>query len=814
MGKNYGHFSDDGKEFIITDPRTPLPWFNYMWNGRYAGLISHTSGGFSYIDSPRDNRLTRMRYNCLPWDQPGRYVYLRDAETGGFWSLSWAPTTSVQYDRYLCRHGLGYTTIETEVDGIESEITYFVPREINAEVWLVKLKNKSSRPRRLDVFSYAELMLGNALNDLINQPNDKHFSDVSFDSELNVLSATRRYWVTNKGASVVQPNQSWPCFLLFGTSLNVKGFDGSRDRFIGNWRSESNPAAVGNGACFNTEITAGDPCAALQCELALEAGTVAEFTVYMALVDKPNLDSNDRLNPGMPVYKEARELARQFRDLGFVHQHLDEVHRYWIEYLSHVRVETPDLEFNTMLNVWNRYQTAVTFDMNRNSGYYHGGLLFGTGIRDQMQDLWGPVIAEPKRVRARILEVASYQFSDGSTLHNYFRLTDTGEKTGHSDTPLWLPFGINNYLKETGDFSVLDEVVRFYDKGSARIIDHYAKAIDYTIKNLTRRNLPKFGPGDWNDTLDYVGRKGNGETIWGAGFLCFVLVEAQKLMSHLGKRKKQSFYKSVYDRIAAAVNKYAWDGKWYVRGFKDDGNPIGSKKNKEGKIFTNAQSWLVISGIAPAERALLSMESVKKHLDTPKGVMILAPAYMKVDRTIGLATRCVPGKKENGAIFNHASSWAVLAELVLKHGNRAYEIYRRMLPPVVGQDQDVYRTEPYVYSEYVTSPSHPTYGEASHSWLTGSAVWMLRNAYDRILGVRPELDGLVIDPCVPSAWREFSFTRTLRGAVVELHAENPNGSEHGVEFIEVNGERREEGFIPYDDPAWKKKLMRVRVRMK
>ncbi|MGE5316215.1 MAG: GH36-type glycosyl hydrolase domain-containing protein [Acidobacteriota bacterium] len=805
----YGHFSPDHREFIITNPMTPAPWVNYMWNHRgYCGLVSHCGGGYSYFLSPRDNRLTRFRYNALPWDQPGRYIYLRDKASGRYWSLSWAPTMNVKYDFYECRHGQGYTTIVTEVDGLRATVTYFVPRNDDAEIWMVALENKSATRRMLDVFSYAELLMGNALNDLINQCNDKHFSDISFNAETGALFCTRRYWMNNRGVSVNQPNQSWPYFLIFGSSLPIRKFDGSKDTFIGRWRSDANPEAIERGECFNTEITAGDPCAALQSELTLHPGESVSFTTVMGIVAKPSLNSNDRLTPKMKKpFNEAKKLLEKFRSVETCQAELEKVKAYWTEHLDSFQVATPDENFNAMINVWNRYQTAVTFDMARNAGYYHGGLLFGTGIRDQMQDMWGPLLAEPKRVKDRIKEVASYQFSDGSTLHNFFRLNRYGEKTGHSDTPQWLPVGVMMYLKETADFQFLKETVPFYDKGSATIEEHVTRALDYVISQLTKRNLPKFGPGDWNDTLDYVGRGGKGETVWGAGFLCYNLKEAVALFNHLGKKAAAKKYSQWYDKVAAAVNKYAWDGEWYVRGFKDNGEVIGSKKCKEGKIFIEPQPWAILSGIAPEDRAQKLLASVKKHLDTAKGVKILHPAFTKVDTSVGLATRCVPGKKENAAVFNHASSWLVMAELMRGNGDRAWEVYKRMLPPNVGADSDVYTTEPYVYSEYVTSPDHETFGQASHSWLTGSAVWMYRNATDWLVGLRPTYEGLLVDPCVPSEWKEFSAVRSFRGAVYAVTFENPDGVNKGVKELWVDGTQIEGRILPMGNKAYQVRVV-------
>ncbi len=774
----YGHFSDDGREFVITDPRTPAPWINYSWNDGYAALVSHTGGGFSFYVDPRDNRILRQRYNGLPWDRPGRYLYVRDRASGAVHSLTWCPTETLDYDFYECRHGQGYTTITTERGGIRGAVTYFVPRTDPAELWQIELTNTGAETRELDLFSYAELILGNALNDLINQPNDKHFSDVQFDAELQALMATRHYWVTNRGVSVAQPNQAWPYVLAVGfVGAEVASFDGGREAFIGRWRSESNPIGIEKGKLSGSEITHGDPCAALHTAVTLAPGETKKLTVILAMVPKET------------AQESARELLATYRADGAVESALEEVRRYWTSHLDTLQVETPDEILNVMLNVWLRYQTAVTFDMARNAGYYHGGLLFGTGIRDQMQDLWGDaLLAEPNRVRERIIEVLGYQFADGSTLHNFFRIVKAGEKTGHSDTPLWVPFGIMCYLRETGDLAFLDQTVKFYDGGEGTVREHLARAFDYVLSELTERGLPKFGPGDWNDTLDYVGRGGKGETMWGAGFLAAQLRDAVELFRFIGDQSRADGYQSAYDRLAATVNELCWDGDWYVRGFKDSGDVIGSAQNTEGRIFINAQSWMVISGIAPEARGTRALESVAEHLDTDKGPQLLGPAYRTVDPTIGLATRCVPGKKENGAIFNHAAAWLVLAEWVAGNGDRAWSLQRRMLPPVVGQDADRYLTEPYVTSEYVTSPEHPTFGEASHSWLTGSGVWTYRNCLDWLLGMRPTYDGLLLDPCLPSDWPGFKATRRFRGGTYQIEVTNPNStSGRGLVSLTLDG---------------------------
>jgi cellobiose phosphorylase len=780
----YGHFSANDREFVITDPRSPRPWFNYIWNEHYAGLVSHTGGGFSFLDSPRDNRITRMRYNCLPWDRPGRYVLVKDSETARYWSLSWAPTIQLQYDFYECRHGQGYTHILTEIEGIRGKITYFVPLDTNAEIWWVTLTNKTDRARQLEIYSFTELLMGNALNDLINQPNDKHFPEVYFDAEHQALVATRRYWVLNKKVSVAQPNLSWGQRVYFSQTLPVKGFDGSLDRFIGRWRSEANPEAVEMGVMGNSEITAGDPVAALQSKLELAPGERRSFAVILAVAPKES--------------EQPFQLLQwdSLRDLDAIQQRFQQLQQKWDGYLSTVQAKTPDADFNRMLNVWNPYQAAVTFDMARNAGYYHGGLLFGTGMRDRFQDILGGVMAEPERVRSRLLDALRFQFQDGSTLHNFFKLTETGEKTNHSDTPLWIPFGIVEYLKETADFSLLDEEVNYYDAGSGSVYEHVLKALDYAIANLSERGLPKIANGDWNDTLDHVGPRGQGETVWGAFFLGYVLQKTFELLEYRGDglqpakgdRKLLQHYRQVYEQLRRATNDLCWDGEWYVRAFRDNGKPIGCSAHEQGRIFLNAQSWAVISGLAPPERAAQALASCQQYLATPYGMQICWPSYTEVEDDVGLISRCVPGKKENGAVFNHASSWFVLASILNGDVEFAYEIYRRMMPLRDNRDRDRYEVEPYVYAEYVTSPDHSTEGQGSHTWLTGTAVWMLRIGIDCILGFRPTLTHMIIDPHIPTSWPEYRAVRKYRGKEIRLHVLNPDSRNSGVQQMRVNGQ--------------------------
>jgi cellobiose phosphorylase len=780
IANQYGYYTEDNREFVITDPRTPRPWFNYMWNSQYAGLISHTGGGFSFLESPRDNRISRMRYNCLPWDRPGRYVMVKDTATGKYWSLSWSPTINLDYDFYECRHGQGYTKITTEINGIRGEITYFVPTDTNAEIWRVKLTELSGQARDLEVYSFLELLMGNALNDQINQPNDKHFTDIHFDKDLQALVATRRYWVLNKGVSVKQPNIDWKYQIYFSQSLPIAGFDSSLDTFIGRWRSEANPVAVETGVMQNTEITAGDPVVALQSKIALAANGSVDFAVVLEIVPKEIPSTS--LVKGGEIVKVADSKFLQLK-------------QKWDQHLSCVQVQTPDEAFNAMLNVWNQYQAAVTFDMARNSGYYHGGLLFGTGMRDRFQDILGVVMVDPARVRERLIKALNFQFKDGSTLHNYFVLTNTGERTNHSDTPLWIPFGIVEYLKETGDFSILDEVVPYHDESSGTVYEHLVRALDFAIANTGEKGMPRIFTGDWNDTLDHVGSQGKGETTWGAFFLGYVLNKSLPVCEHQGDRKSLEKFQNFYEHLRQVTNDICWDGDWYLRAFRDNGEPIGVSTATQGKIFLNAQSWAVISELAPKDRADKAMASSREHLATPFGMQIVAPSFTEIDDTVGLISRCVPGKKENGAVFNHASAWFVLASLLNGDTEFGWEIYRRMMPINSSQATDAkcdrFETEPYVYPEYVTSPDHETQGQASHSWLTGTAVWMLRIGLDYILGFQPTFTGMIIDPKIPADWSGFKAKRKFRGKVLSLTVVNHSDAKQ----MTVNGQVVEGNFI-------------------
>ncbi|NUP89605.1 MAG: glycosyl transferase family 36 [Candidatus Sumerlaeia bacterium] len=781
----YGRFDDAGRRYVITDPRTPRPWVNYATNGRYSRLISHAGGGFSYHISPREGRVTRWRYNALPQDRPGHYLYIRHRDTGEIWNPTWQPC-GVLPESWECSHEFNRTRWTAEHRGVRVEKTVFVDLEDDVELWLVRITNTASRQAGLDLFAWVELLLGHALNDLINQPNDKHFSDVHLDRASGALVATRRYWVRARGATVAQENADWDRVVWFASSLPVSHFEGSLDAFIGPWRSESNPIAVERNRLGDTEITAGDPCAALQMPLDLAAGQEAEFAIQLGVAPKQDWRQT------------VPEKVARFRDIANVRASLEAVRTDAEDYLSGVQVATPDADLNRMANLWHQAQARVTFLHGRDAGYYHGGLLFGRGFRDSCQDLLGPLLTRPQWVRQRLLEMAARQWADGHCYHLYFPGTNTGEDAGHSDTPLWLPLAVVEYVRETADTAVLGEQVGFVEPEAAPapLLEHVFRALDYVFeKKRSPRGLALFGPGDWNDPLDHCGRGGKGETVWGSMALAYGLRLVAEMLDWLGDARVQGV-RARFEEMRRVINEHCWDGAWYLRGTNDLGEKIGSRECREGRIYLNTQSWAVMSGVAPEDRARQAMASAWEQLMTPKGPQILKPSYTGVNPNIGLITRCVPGKKENGAVFNHPVSWSILAAAMLGDGARAHDIYRRALPfnPVV--DIDRYEVEPYVQAEYVTSPDHPTFGQASHSWLTGSAVWLLRDAIDWICGVRPAFGGLLVDPCVPPSWERWTVTRRFRGAVYEIAISNPRGLSRGQVRLTLDGAPVEGNLLP------------------
>ena len=771
MGK-YGQFSPDGTEFLIDQLDTPAPWINYLSNGRYTALMSANAGGYSFYMCPKDGRITRWYYNSLPADRPGRYLYLRDQDDGRYWTVSWQPCAA-DLKCYRAAHGLGYTRLECRYGGIEAATTYFVPRDDDLEVWYTRLTNRSRRVRRLRVYPSVEWCLGHALIDLINKPNDQHFNRVHLDKRRQILSATKTYWVTASTSGAVQENKAWDRWAFMSSSLPITGFAADREAFVGPYRDASNPVAVERGRLDSTPLSAGNAVGVLEHRVRLRPGESIEFAVVVGVCAKDAF-------PGA-----ASRLAKKYRDMGHVQRQLDTVKQYWRGYCGAAEVHTPSKALNRFINRWNPYQAKTTFILSRSASYYHWGVTRGMGFRDSAQDTLGPVIAEPGLVRERLLTLAAQQFSDGRCLHLFHPLSGEGEYTGHSDDPMWLIHATTMYLRETGDVSILKARAPYQDGGTGPLLEHLDRGLRLTLRRVGPRGIPTFGKGDWNDTLDFVGGTGQGESVWAGMFLVVALDCMAEIYGHIGQARRASALAKRRARLVRDLNRRCWDGQWYIRAMCADGRALGSRACKEGRIYLNPQTWSVISGVARGRRAQTAMDSVARHLDTAYGPKLLAPAYHEIDPNIGLITRCVWGKKENAAIFCHTVTWTVMAECLLGRGDRAMDLYERSLPGAI--DADTCQIEPYVYAQYITSDEHEQFGRGSHAWLSGTAAWMWRVVLDYLLGLRPTLAGLVVDPCIPSRWRAYRLTRRFRGAEYHIHVRNPNRVCKGVRRVQVDG---------------------------
>jgi cellobiose phosphorylase len=768
---NYGHFSHDGREYLIDNVATPAPWINYIYNGRYFATLSANGGGISYFKSPLHGRVTRYRINDVPPDRPGKYIYVKDCDSGSLWSLTWQPVGR-DAGAYRAAHGFGYSRVEAEVEGLVSSVLFLVPPDDDREIWRARLSNASGRPRRLSVVGYVEFALGHALIDLINQCDDQHFNRVHFDRARNALFATKTYWVTESRGTQQQENKEWDQWAFFTVNAPVAAFETLRERFIGPYRNETNPLALEAARLGSRDTDFGNAVGALQVEIDLAPGETRDLIYSLGVIPKESFEAE----------RDSR-LAR-YRDGAAVDKALVEIGRGWDDFLMRTRAQTPDPRADIFLNGWSPYQAKVAFDVGRVASFYYWGIGRGFGFRDTAQDTIAIVVADPVKARERIGLLARQMQEDGRVYHHFYG-DGQGEFTRHCDDPLWFILAVDEYVKETGDFAVLAESEPFLDAAPGSILDHLLAVVRFARGNVGRHGLPVFGRGDWNDTLDYIGGEDGGESVWGGMFCAAMLDRLRGLLTAAGRGDRAGDARSVRDGFRAAVEAHCWDGAWYIRAFGENNRRIGSRENTYGKIFINTQSWAVIAGLPDRARLVAAMDSAKRLLDGPFGPKICAPAFREIDPKIGLITRCVWGKKENGAVFNHPTAWLIQAECLLGHGARAWDYYKKLLPDRI--DSDTYEAEPYVYSQYITSEEHEGAGRASHSWQTGTAAWMYRVAYDYILGVRPTYAGLKIDPVIPPEWKAYRVERVFRGTRYILDIENPEGVESGVKAVFVDG---------------------------
>ena len=769
METTFGSYSKDGSEYIITNPNTPMPWVNVISNGDYGLVISQAGSGYSWRTHASLNRINRWEQDLIR-DRWGKYIYLRDRDTGEFWSPTYQPAGSGLQD-YRVRHGMGYTVIESRRRNLHQEVTYFVPFNDPLEVWLVKIQNLGAKPRRLQLFTYLEWLLGAAPD--WHREFHKTFLRVGYNAEHGVMLASKVLWEL-PGSSGPHWNTSWPYVAFHSASIHPSGFEGYKRAFLGRNRDVDAPQALIDGQLHGTSGRSEDEIASLQLDLPEEAEIEEALTLGCA--------DNEA---------QALDLAQRYQDLHTVHQALEPVHRFWQSVCQDLVIETPDPELNHMVNGWLSYQ-AISARLWGRSAYYQTGGAYG--FRDQLQDslVW-LLLGRPEKTLAQIKLHAAHQYQEGVVLHWWHPLAETGLKSEYSDDLLWLPFVVLYYLRETGDEASLKEMVPFYDSGTASLIDHCLRSFSKALERRSPRGLPLILEGDWNDGLNAVGAGGRGESMWMASFLYFLLREWAQLP--LVDAETREHFKDEAEKLRQAANQYGWDGAWYWRATTDDGQVIGSASNQEGQIFLNAQTWATLSGLADAERAEQSMQAARARLYQSYGPLLLSPAYSTADARIGYLTRYAPGMRENGGVYVHAGCWAVLAERKLHGAEAAYQLLRSFCPALRGQDPEVYTAEPYVMPGNVEGPASQFPGRAGWTWYTGSAAWYLRAFVEGVLGISAQLDGIHLPADMPATWDGFRLRRSYRGARYNIRVRRPRSGEKPG--WTVNGTRIEGSTLPY-----------------
>lgn len=761
----YGRFSDDGKEFIITTPRTPRPWINVISNGDYGLTVSQAGSGYSWRTHAQLNRLTRWEQDLIK-DEWGKYIYLRD-EKGNIWSAGWKPVCS-EPESYRCRHGIGYTVIESKNFGIETELLMFVPNDDPVEIWQLTVRNRSRRARTLNLFSFFEWGLGQSPDS--HREFHKLFIETAYDANAYTLFATKRLWEvpTERG----HWNTNWPYVAFHSSSLKPVSYDADKESFIGMYGNQSMPAGVKSKRLGKRTGNWLDAIASLHHQVVLQPNEETTICYTLGCADSKT---------------QAFDMIARYRSTDEVNAALDEVHARWNTMLDTVTVSTPDDAMNIMENVWLKYQ-AISGRMWGRTAYYQTGGAFG--FRDQLQDsqLWLPI--DPDRTKAQLLLHARHQFKDGSVFHWWHPLSEVGLRNQISDNLLWMPFVLYAYLQETNDLSILDLHEPFADDPvTMSIYVHCCRAIDRALEQFSDRGLPLIGGGDWNDGLSAVGLDMKGESIWLGHFIHRILLDFSVIANRHGDTERSAQYEERAHTLCNKLNTLAWDGEYYYGATKDSGEKIGSKENTEGKVWLNPQTWAVIAGVSDSERGEQIMDVVEEKLECEIGPLLLSPAYKTPDKYVGYLTRYSPGMRENGGVYTHAATWAVMAEAMLGRGESAYRMYSELCPINRGKHPDTYVAEPYVTPGNIEGPDSAFFGRGGWTWYSGSATWLFKVGLEWILGIRATMEGLLIDPCIPSSWKGYRVKRTFRGVVYNIEVKNPDHVQCGVGELWVDGQR-------------------------
>jgi len=784
----FGYFDDDNKEYVIERPDTPKSWSNYLGSTEYGAIITNNAGGYSFLKSSAQGRFMRLRFNSIPMDQPGRYIYIHDRDSKDFWSASWQPVGK-PLDKYKseCRHGTAYTIISSEYSKIKTRTTYFVPLDRYFECWNFKVANQDSKKRKLRLFTFVEYPNNWFMwQDMVNLQYTQAI--LGMDVVDNIIDHGINVLLPDDSSSDFENHDGNRHTFLGVAGAEVTGYDTDRDIFLGPYRSYHNPLVVENGECRNSLAKGDNGCGTLQIDVDLEPGESKEMVIIMG-VGKAN--------------EKGKEAIREFGDINKVYDEFNKVKKYWHNRLEGMSVQTPDPEFDSMINMWNPFNCLMTYTWSRAASLVYSGERDGLGYRDTVQDILGVLHLIPEEAGRRLELMITGQVSSGGAMpvvrpwaHNPGEEEPPDEKDFRSDDCMWLFNTIPAYVKETGDISFYDKVLPYADEGEDTVLGHMRRAIQFSLDHMGAHGLPCGLYADWNDCLE-LGYEG--ETVFVAFQLRYALRTYIDVCEMLGRNDEAEWAKSHLETLDGNLEKHTWDGDWFIRAYRDDGMKFGSKENEEGSIWLNPQSWSVLSGHASKEQREKAMKAVREYLATDYGVMVVSPPYEKTDHRVVKASLFNKGMKENASIFCHTQGWAVTAETMLGNGNQAYEYFRASMPAAYNTKAEVREIEPYVYCQYTHSKYSPRYGASRLPWLSGSATWAYYTATQYILGIQTEYDGLRIDPCVPSKWKGFSVSREFRNKKLNIEVRNDSGVQKGVKKVTVNGKEIKGSFIPFKD---------------
>lgn len=795
----FGFFDDQQREYVINNPQTPYPWINYLGNEDFFSLISNTAGGYAFYKDAKFRRITRYRYNNVPTDSGGRYFYIKDDET--IWSPGWKPMKT-PLDKYECRHGMNYTSIEGVKNGISAKVLFFVPLKTWAEVQKLTLTNNSGKVKKLKLFSFVEWALWNAATDMENFQRNFSTGEVEIDGSV----------IYHKTEYKERRNH----YAYYSVNTPINGYDTDRESFFGLYNGFDEPQTVLAGQPSMSEAHGWSPVASHYIEVELQPGESKNFVFVLGYVENEQEEKWE--TKGIINKAKAKATLAQFDTAEKVDKAFNNLKQYWDELLSIYAIKTGEEKLDRMVNIWNQYQCMITFNFSRSASYFESGIGRGMGFRDSNQDLVGFVHQIPERARERIIDIASTQFPDGGCYHQYQPLTKRGNNDiggGFNDDPMWLILGTISYIKESGDFSILDEMVPFdNDMSVARsLFDHLTVSFDHVVNNLGPHGLPLIGRADWNDCLNLncfsndpnesfqtTENKTEGskaESVMIAGLFVVYGRDYIELCQYLGKNEEAARAQKHVDAMVEAVKQHGWDGEWFLRAYDYYGNKIGSNDNEEGKIFIESNGWCTMAGIGLEEgKVEKALDAVKERLDCEHGIVLNNPAFTKYYIEYGEISSYPKGYKENAGIFCHNNPWIMIGETVLGRGDQAWEYFRKICPSYLEDISELHRTEPYVYAQMIAGKDAFKPGEAKNSWLTGTAAWNFYTISQYILGIQPDYDGLKINPCIPSSWKEYQVTRKFRGTTYQIKVSNPKGINRGVTKVTIDGKNHPSNVLP------------------